>query len=123
HRFIQVALLGRPVTVYGDGLQARGNTFVGDCVEATVAALDAPPGEVYNVGAESGPGLMTPAPGCVRPGKPPARRAWPASGRRRCRTRTGSRPGRRRRRPAGRRSPRPGPPTAPRRRPGRARTS
>ncbi len=50
HRFIQALLLGQPVFVYGDGLQARGNTYVEDCVRATVAALDAPPGEVYNVG-------------------------------------------------------------------------
>src|SRR5262249_43362490 len=27
-----------------------GNTYIGDCVEATVAALDAMPGEIYNVG-------------------------------------------------------------------------
>jgi nucleoside-diphosphate-sugar epimerase len=50
HRFIRALLLGQPVTVYGDGLQARGNTFVDDCVRATAQALDAPVGEVYNVG-------------------------------------------------------------------------
>jgi nucleoside-diphosphate-sugar epimerase len=50
HRFIQGALLGRPVVVYGDGQQVRGNTYVGDCVAATIAAVKALPGEVYNVG-------------------------------------------------------------------------
>jgi nucleoside-diphosphate-sugar epimerase len=50
HRFIDAMLHGQPVTVNGDGLQARGNTYVTDCVEATVFALDAPAGEVYNVG-------------------------------------------------------------------------
>jgi nucleoside-diphosphate-sugar epimerase len=50
HRFIQAALLGRPVVVYGDGLQVRGNTYVADCVAATIAAVEALPGEVYNVG-------------------------------------------------------------------------
>src|SRR5206468_1695994 len=50
HRFIAALLGGEPVTVYGDGLQARGNTYVEDCVEATVAALGAPAGETYNVG-------------------------------------------------------------------------
>jgi nucleoside-diphosphate-sugar epimerase len=50
HRFIDALLTGQPVTVYGDGLQVRGNTFVDDCVAATVAALAATPGEVYNVG-------------------------------------------------------------------------
>jgi nucleoside-diphosphate-sugar epimerase len=50
HRFIQALLQGQPLVVYGDGLQARGNTYVADCVAATVAALEAPIGEVYNVG-------------------------------------------------------------------------
>ena len=50
HRFVAALLTGAPVTVYGDGLQVRGNTYVADCVEATVAALEAPAGEVYNVG-------------------------------------------------------------------------
>jgi UDP-glucuronate 4-epimerase len=48
-RFISAALRGRPVDVYGDGEQARDMTYVSDAVDATVAALDAPPG-VYNVG-------------------------------------------------------------------------
>jgi nucleoside-diphosphate-sugar epimerase len=50
HLFIEALLQGRPITVYGDGLQVRGNTYVDDCVAATVAAVDAPAGEVYNVG-------------------------------------------------------------------------
>lgn len=49
-RFIQALLTGQPVVVYGDGLQVRGNTYVADCVEATVAAIGAVPGETYNVG-------------------------------------------------------------------------
>jgi nucleoside-diphosphate-sugar epimerase len=49
-KFIDALLAGRPVTVFGDGLQARGNTFIDDCVEATVRALRAPVGEVYNLG-------------------------------------------------------------------------
>jgi nucleoside-diphosphate-sugar epimerase len=50
HRFIDAMLQDRPLVVYGDGLQARGNTYIEDCVAATVAALKAPVGEVYNVG-------------------------------------------------------------------------
>jgi nucleoside-diphosphate-sugar epimerase len=50
YRFIQSALTGQAITVFGDGLQVRGNTYVSDCVRATVAAIDALPGEVYNVG-------------------------------------------------------------------------
>ncbi len=49
-RFIQALLAGQPVTVYGDGLQSRGNTYIDDCITATIAALQAMVGEVYNVG-------------------------------------------------------------------------
>jgi nucleoside-diphosphate-sugar epimerase len=49
-RFIESMLHGRPVTVNGDGLQVRGNTYISDCVAATIAALQAPRGELYNVG-------------------------------------------------------------------------
>ena len=42
--------MGEPVVVYGDGLQVRGNTYVDDCVAATVAAAGALPGEIYNIG-------------------------------------------------------------------------
>jgi nucleoside-diphosphate-sugar epimerase len=50
HRFIEALLSGQPLIVHGDGLQSRGNTYVSDCVAATMAALEAPPGEIYNVG-------------------------------------------------------------------------
>lgn len=50
HKFVQALLDEKPITVFGDGLQVRGNTYVADCVEATVAAAEAPVGEVYNVG-------------------------------------------------------------------------
>jgi nucleoside-diphosphate-sugar epimerase len=48
--FIRALLSGEPVTVYGDGQQVRGNTFVSDCVEAVVKAADAPIGDTFNVG-------------------------------------------------------------------------
>jgi nucleoside-diphosphate-sugar epimerase len=50
HRFMKAMLSCDPVTLYGDGLQVRGNTYVGDCVEATIAAVGAMAGEVYNIG-------------------------------------------------------------------------
>jgi nucleoside-diphosphate-sugar epimerase len=50
HRFIQALLRGEPVVVTGDGQQVRGNTYVADCVEATLLAAQAYPGEVYNIG-------------------------------------------------------------------------
>ncbi len=45
---------GRPFELYGDGSQSRSFTFVGDAVEATIAAMEnAPAGAVYNVGGGS----------------------------------------------------------------------
>src|SRR5262249_47409050 len=50
HLFIRAMMRQEPITVYGDGLQVRGNTYVADCVAATIAAVDAHAGELYNVG-------------------------------------------------------------------------
>ncbi|MBX9581392.1 MAG: GDP-mannose 4,6-dehydratase, partial [Gemmataceae bacterium] len=50
HLFIDAILRGRPITLTGDGLQVRGNTYVADCVEATTRATEAMPGEVFNLG-------------------------------------------------------------------------
>ena len=48
--FISAILQGKPLTVFGDGLQMRGNTYVSDCIEATIAATQSVAGETYNVG-------------------------------------------------------------------------
>jgi nucleoside-diphosphate-sugar epimerase len=50
HKFVRALLAGEPITVFGDGRQVRGNTYIDDCVAATVAAAEAVPGELYNVG-------------------------------------------------------------------------
>jgi nucleoside-diphosphate-sugar epimerase len=51
HIFIERTLTGQPITLYGDGTQSRGNTYVDDCVAATVAAArHGPTGEALNVG-------------------------------------------------------------------------
>jgi nucleoside-diphosphate-sugar epimerase len=50
HKFIRAVLTEQPIHLTGDGLQIRGNTFVSDCVEATLAAVNTTPGEVFNVG-------------------------------------------------------------------------
>ncbi len=50
YRFIRALLCKEPVTVHGDGQQVRGNTYVSDCVSATVAAVGAQRGETYNIG-------------------------------------------------------------------------
>jgi UDP-glucuronate 4-epimerase len=56
-RFIDAALEGRPVEVFGDGSQSRDFTYVDDAVSATIAAATrgAPAGAIYNVagGAEA----------------------------------------------------------------------
>ena len=50
YKFIEALLRDQPITVCGDGQQVRGNTFVSDCVAATIKAADARPGDVFNVG-------------------------------------------------------------------------
>ncbi len=49
-KFIDALLRNQPITVFGDGQQNRGNTYIDDCVAATTAALRAPLGETYNLG-------------------------------------------------------------------------
>ena len=51
HLFIDAILRGEPITVYGDGLQSRSNTYVTDAVRGTIDAITgAQVGEVYNIG-------------------------------------------------------------------------
>jgi len=51
HIFGRALLEGRPIQVFGDGRQSRGNTYVGDCVDGTVRALlRGESGGVYNLG-------------------------------------------------------------------------
>lgn len=50
HLFINAILQGKPITLTGDGLQVRGNTYIADCVEATIRATGAMPGETFNLG-------------------------------------------------------------------------
>lgn len=51
-RFVKQALLGEPITVYGDGTQQRSFTWVGDVVDAMVELVQHPGavGEVFNIG-------------------------------------------------------------------------
>ncbi|MGN6799034.1 MAG: NAD-dependent epimerase/dehydratase family protein [Gaiellaceae bacterium] len=48
-RMVDAAARGEEFELYGDGSQSRSFTFVSDVVDATIRALDAPPG-IYNVG-------------------------------------------------------------------------
>lgn len=51
-RFVDQALSGNPLTIYGDGTQTRTFTFVKDVVQAFMALMEAEDavGEVFNVG-------------------------------------------------------------------------
>jgi UDP-glucuronate 4-epimerase len=49
-RLVDALARGGSFELYGDGTQSRSFTYVADVVEATMAALDAPAGAIYNVG-------------------------------------------------------------------------
>lgn len=49
--FCERLLKEESITVFGDGRQSRSNTYVSDCVAATVAALAGPAdGSIFNIG-------------------------------------------------------------------------
>jgi UDP-glucose 4-epimerase len=50
--FVRQALAGQPITVFGDGLQSRSFTYVGDVVGALLKLIDIPEavGQVFNIG-------------------------------------------------------------------------
>ncbi|HXU36917.1 MAG TPA: GDP-mannose 4,6-dehydratase [Blastocatellia bacterium] len=52
--FVQQALTGQDITVYGDGTQTRCFTHVSDVIEALIAVAEHPQavGEVYNIGSD-----------------------------------------------------------------------
>ena len=54
-RFARQAILGDPITVYGDGLQKRSFTYVRDVVRAMsdIAEVPSAEGEVFNVGSDT----------------------------------------------------------------------
>jgi nucleoside-diphosphate-sugar epimerase len=48
--FIDRLLDGKPIPLTGDGSHVRGNTFIDDCVEGLLRAVECPAGETYNLG-------------------------------------------------------------------------
>jgi len=50
--FLQGALLGKPITVFGDGTQSRSFTHVHDLVDAMIRLMDEPKGvgDIFNIG-------------------------------------------------------------------------
>ena len=53
--FVQSALLGKPIIVYGEGTQTRSFTHVKDVVEAITGLMDEPDaeGDIFNVGSNA----------------------------------------------------------------------
>ena len=53
--FVQSALLGKPITVYGDGTQSRSFAHVQDVIEALIKLMQTPEavGDVFNVGNDN----------------------------------------------------------------------
>jgi UDP-glucose 4-epimerase len=51
--FVKQALAGRPITVYGDGLQSRCFGYVGDVVQALIKLMEnaSAVGQVFNIGS------------------------------------------------------------------------
>ena len=51
--FVQKALIGKPITVYGDGSQSRSFTHVSDVVDALIKLMSEPKavGQIFNVGS------------------------------------------------------------------------
>lgn len=50
--FVQKALIGKPITVYGDGTQSRSFTYIADVIDALIRLMAEPEaiGQIFNVG-------------------------------------------------------------------------
>ncbi len=59
-RFIEQALSGKPITVYGDGKQTRSFSYVTDVVRAIVALTNHPQaiGDIFNIGSKEGMAII-----------------------------------------------------------------
>ena len=53
--FLRQATTGEALTVYGDGLQSRCFTYIDDCIDGTVLAMETPAaeGQVFNIGNQT----------------------------------------------------------------------
>lgn len=58
--FIQAAVSGRPITLFGDGSQRRDYLYIDDLVEALLraAAVEESRGKIYNIGDGKGTSLL-----------------------------------------------------------------
>ncbi len=59
-RLVRQALLGQPMTVYGDGQQVRSFSWVKDVVRAAIELMSCPQaiGEIVNIGSEEGISIL-----------------------------------------------------------------
>jgi len=59
-RFVQAAMSGQPIRVYGDGAQSRCFGYVGDVVNAVTALMEHPGavGQIFNVGSNEEISIM-----------------------------------------------------------------
>lgn len=56
-KFLKLKSQNKPLTIFGDGEQTRGFTYVDDVVDATIRAMESDKlkgGEIINIGAEKG---------------------------------------------------------------------
>jgi nucleoside-diphosphate-sugar epimerase len=51
-KFIQALLNNKEITIFGNGKQIRGNTFVQDCINATIHANEMQLSDTFNVGGK-----------------------------------------------------------------------
>lgn len=59
-RFVQAAMNGQPIRVYGDGMQSRCFGYVGDVVNAITALMEHPGaiGQIFNIGSNEEISIM-----------------------------------------------------------------
>ncbi|UCD84844.1 MAG: NAD-dependent epimerase/dehydratase family protein [Deltaproteobacteria bacterium] len=50
YKFIRAMFEDREIEIYGDGTQTRDFTYIDDIVAGTISAVDAPDGEILNIG-------------------------------------------------------------------------
>jgi len=58
HKFIKALIKNEKIHIYGSGKQTRDFTYISDVIKATLLALNAPSGEVFNIGGGNKIGLM-----------------------------------------------------------------
>lgn len=58
-RFVQNIIEGLPITIYGDGTQTRGFTYIDDIAQGTIAALPLKGYEIVNLGGSQAVSLHT----------------------------------------------------------------